>query len=220
MSPPEAAGTIWSQGGGTAPGPGVSPLPHQAQTECSRGECTPCWQADGDPKTQGGFWLHLVEALALGEKEKIGKVPCIPSVPGSCLLLTASPPCWPWDDKGGEDQKGEGSCGSYPMHPLCYFFMFHEKQTAANFVNWRTHMSSESTTQVFPTAICSDSMKFCYNLFLLIFIYLCTTINSSCKRLKQLGCSTSQLLTGKTWILWVTSVYRQVFLIMDNAKKA
>lgn len=131
MSPPEAVGTIWSQGGGTAPGPGVSPLPHQAQTECSRGECTPCWQADGDPKTQDGFWLHLVEALALGEKEKIGKVPCIPSVPGSCLLLTASPPCWPWDDKGGEDQKGERSCDSYPMPPSLLFL----------YVSWKTNCS-------------------------------------------------------------------------------
>lgn len=58
--------------------------------------------------------MNLLEAFALwGEREdaccsKGERSLVSPGVPGPCPLLTAAPPHWPWDDKGGEAPGEQG----------------------------------------------------------------------------------------------------------------
>lgn len=138
------------------------PTKHRAG--CSQSGCTPCWQADGDPNRQGDFWLHLLEAPALGEKEKMPAAPqrkgplylqcprLLPFAEHFSSMLTLG-----WQGRGNT-RRARGPVIAVPCHHLCHFLMLHEKQTAADFVNfsWRTHVCSKRAIQVFSTALYSE----------------------------------------------------------------
>lgn len=161
MSAPEAAGTAWPQGSQPWGAPTTPPSTELGKVKVNAPRADRLMVTPTARMTFGCISWRL---LPWGRRRRClllqrGKVPCLACVPGSCLLLTAAPPCWLWDNKGGgSTRRARGPVIATPCLYLCNFLRSHEKQTAANLVNfiWRTRMSSKSAIQVFPTALCSE----------------------------------------------------------------